>query len=1199
MSQVVTQLEDRDRLIAQLRTSKEKQSVRVRQLELRLHDIYKKVQGRRAAENQCGSRDDGMGFECVPNALEGPFEAEVEEIQQTKGTVELTAELESLMSELTSDSAALDGEVEPLDQDRSSYKEKGEVLVSEREGILKKLRLLQDEVLLLKLERKSIVKSHQMLQSEVEKWKSEVEGFILGEGRQVNDRLNQENDSQHCLVEEQKVKLATEESKASGAIEQREQLAPNVANLEMEKMHLMEELADATANVISLSAKIESLTAAHVELQSELACCATKVAAANSSRDELQGKLRSATEAVAGLRQENEKLCAEIGTLISEKQLLRSQLTQADDHLSKIAADLNILEMTRKELEKVVENLEREAADLRTALKESNAALTNWKVSNEELECKLSEKGAEIAALDTLKNDLEVRLESVSNAEAALRQGSDRFKTEIAAAVEEKQLLTMMLNEAKDHCTKITSDLRANEAARKELKKAVDNLTEESAELRTALEHSNLVVTRSQACVEELEKKLLEKNAEIAAAHLLRDELQEKLQNVSEAESTLRQHNAKLSVEMEVLADEKQAISSMLSTAEAYSSRIASDLKAEEMVRKDLEKALCNLREEAAETHTALEQANAALANSRVHSEELEGRLAETEQSMAKTIQEQLMLSTKLEAVEAEKAAMSAKLMEIEINVTALSEKNSHLVSELQAELTKSSCLKRSLVEKTTRVEELESELLSCSAELAVINSLHSELKAKLQCAEENEQLLRFKNNELSCQAEAGVCEKELLSNKLSEREEHITLLKAENDRAYKDIKAKEAEKTALEATINGLRAQNDNLNAALLESTESLADLEACRKDLQKELLCMEQAMSKVTQDLRRLSAELEAADADRRELKERLMAAERNAASLHAENSKLLDELQGEVGKKRELEDLLTLKDALITEFQSKVERSMSDATAMHTLSAELTKKLESAEEANDDLNMENRKLVTEVAELHLRLVVSNEKLSTAGEQIATLQASYERACDDLRAAEAKGAKLEASITELRMSYEGQSLAYMTVEHRANKYSTICRELDKENRSLRGQLAHLHDLNEQSAADWQRALDKAIAEREGWKQSHDALMERIAPFEEQLSSYELEKRVLEERNEATASQLSKICNKYAKLLGHQNHRQKIHYVDKLAQENVQMKQELLKLREQVHKQNVQINKLDVKLLKATGRRRAPDQENVQPDAL
>ncbi|KAM7291463.1 hyaluronan-mediated motility receptor-like [Ixodes scapularis] len=101
------------------------------------------------------------------------------------------------------------------------------------------------------------------------------------------------------------------------------------------------------------------------------------------------------------------------------------------------------------------------------------------------------------------------------------------------------------------------------------------------------------------------------------------------------------------------------------------------------------------------------------------------------------------------------------------------------------------------------------------------------------------------------------------------------------------------------------------------------------------------------------------------------------------------------------------------------------------------------------------------------------------------------------------------------------------------------------------------------------QKRLEDSCAEAQRWKNDYELLQARVAPFQLQLELYDVERRHLAERNQATESELSKLHHKFSELMGHQNHKQKIHYLTK----------GVLKLQEQNLKQMKLIQKLELEV--------------------
>lgn len=59
------------------------------------------------------------------------------------------------------------------------------------------------------------------------------------------------------------------------------------------------------------------------------------------------------------------------------------------------------------------------------------------------------------------------------------------------------------------------------------------------------------------------------------------------------------------------------------------------------------------------------------------------------------------------------------------------------------------------------------------------------------------------------------------------------------------------------------------------------------------------------------------------------------------------------------------------------------------------------------------------------------------------------------------------------------------------------------------------------------------------------------IGPFRQHLEDYERENKVLESTNEAYQEEKKALLLKFADLLGHQNPKQKIKYINKIIEEN------------------------------------------------
>lgn len=116
---------------------------------------------------------------------------------------------------------------------------------------------------------------------------------------------------------------------------------------------------------------------------------------------------------------------------------------------------------------------------------------------------------------------------------------------------------------------------------------------------------------------------------------------------------------------------------------------------------------------------------------------------------------------------------------------------------------------------------------------------------------------------------------------------------------------------------------------------------------------------------------------------------------------------------------------------------------------------------------------------------------------------------------------------------------------------------------------------------------LNEYKADIEMWKTRYEELWQKIEPFKDQLDEYEAERRALLCQNSRAKEEVAKLGQQYAKLLGHQNKKQKIHHVIKLKEENLALKAENTKLRDTVDKQKRSMRKLEERVDQVTGKKR------------
>jgi len=97
--------------------------------------------------------------------------------------------------------------------------------------------------------------------------------------------------------------------------------------------------------------------------------------------------------------------------------------------------------------------------------------------------------------------------------------------------------------------------------------------------------------------------------------------------------------------------------------------------------------------------------------------------------------------------------------------------------------------------------------------------------------------------------------------------------------------------------------------------------------------------------------------------------------------------------------------------------------------------------------------------------------------------------------------------------------------------------------------------------------------SEKEMWRKRYEDLESKVRPFMSDLDKYEFEKQALLNENQFTQSEMNKLSDKYAHLLGHQNNKQKIRHVQKLKEENYALKAEVMNLKSLVKTQRKHVS--------------------------
>ncbi|CAD7675476.1 unnamed protein product [Nyctereutes procyonoides] len=503
---------------------------------------------------------------------------------------------------------------------------------------------------------------------------------------------------------------------------------------------------------------------------------------------------------------------------------------------------------------------------------------------------------------------------------------------------------------------------------------------------------------------------------------------------------------------------------------------------------------------------------------------------------------------TKMRNMMAKQEGMEVKLQVTQKNL----EESQGKIAQLEGKLV--SIEKEKTDEKSETEKLLEYiEEISCASDQVEkykldIAQLEENLKEKnhevvslKQSLEENVVLLSKQVEDLNAKCQLLEKEKEDLVNRDRVRDETLNS-EMQNLKENLILEKQEHEKLRQkELQTDSLLQQEKELSSSLQQKLCSF------QEEMMKERNLFEEELKQALDELDKLQQKEEQAERLVRQLEEETKS--------RAEELKLLEEkLKGKEAELEESNAAHSQATLLLQESYHSIVQSLGDATAQfESYKAFMAREIE-------DLKLENLSLQEKVT----RAEKSAE--DTQHQILATENANqeYARMLLDLQT---KSALKEAEIKEITVS----SLKTIT---------DLQNQLKQNGEELKKQLEE----EETRKAGKENTVAELTEEMNKWRLLYEELYNKTKPFQLQLDAFEAEKQALLNEHGAAQEQLNKLRDSYAKLLGHQNLKQKIKHVVKLKDENSQLKSEVSKLRSQLAKRKQSETKLQEELNKVLG---------------
>ncbi|XP_036279110.1 hyaluronan mediated motility receptor isoform X2 [Pipistrellus kuhlii] len=507
---------------------------------------------------------------------------------------------------------------------------------------------------------------------------------------------------------------------------------------------------------------------------------------------------------------------------------------------------------------------------------------------------------------------------------------------------------------------------------------------------------------------------------------------------------------------------------------------------------------------------------------------------------------------------EAKMRSMMAKQqgMEVKLHVTQKNlEESQGKVAQLEGKLV--SIQKEKIDEKSETEKLLEYiEEISCASDQVEkykldVAQLEENLKEKncevlslKQSLEENIVTLSEQVKDLNAKCQLLEKEKEDLINRDREQDEHLNS-EIQNLKEKLILEKQEHEKLQQkELQIDSLLQQEKELSSSLQQKLCSF------QEDMMKEKNLFEEELKQALAELDKLQQKEEKSEQLVKQLEEETKA--------RAEELKLLEEkLKGKEAELERSNAAHTQATLLLQERCNTAEQNLGGVKAQF----ESYKVLTACE--TEDLKLENSSLKEKVAK-------AEKSAEDLQHQILATKNSNQEYARMLLDLQTRATLKETEIKEITVS----SL---------KKISDLENQLKQQGEDFKQQLEE----KEARKAGKENTMAELTEEMNKWRLLYEELYNKTKPFQLQLDAFEAEKQALLNEHGAAQDQLNKLRDSYAKLLGHQNLKQKIKHVVKLKDENSQLKSELSKLRSQLAKIKQSERNLQEELNKVLGIRR------------
>ncbi|XP_029020763.1 hyaluronan mediated motility receptor [Betta splendens] len=918
----------------------------------------------------------------------------------------------------------------------------------------------------------------------------------------------------------------------------------------------------------------------------------------------------------------------EIRSLVQQRGEQDRRLLTLEEELKKVEAKLLVAVREKTGLAANVTTLERQRAEL----KKINELLKN-KVSADATKKRLNSLTMELLEA---RNNLDVKHKELSVLQITSEGQMKAIEADLLASRATVSALEERSKDLEDlhQVTKTQNEEFQNENAR--LHAVIQELNQEVRVVQGYLDTANDEIQDLRLKLEEMTQKNMISGSQLDTVKLLEAELEHCVTDLKSTEARLRQKEE----EALNLQQELQASKDVLLETETRLENQKQELKSSQEAYIDLEKKMNVANQHVHDFQATVRQQEAELARLREvlrrTEKELDERVAHLEQrclfseeERCKTQEEGLRrvqeLKTELTLLKEAKRDERKKQIQLQQEHAVLTEeltKEKALVDSLSV------LVKQEREESEEKLKQLTEEMEEIMGELAMLEDQDEKRQEVLEKSHEAIQKLQEERDEL---------EKQLrdMRAQLKSKDNDVAALQEENLAAMKELKeANMSSLSKLESIVTELESSRDAVKAA----EEEVRRVTQQMKDETDKVIHQKEEEIKRMQGVLEEHQERQLAEAKARDENARLLLEvqtclahkDEELKAMEMSHTALISQLQQEMEmqKKEKEEEQRSQSIAQLQDEKEKAQNLLEEVRLekegiMEQLEQERGKRVgieRELEELRGTLETERKDLQqveSEVPRLNAELNRVNEENKRLLSQVELADESRLALENQLGLAEQERNELKTRLTEatqqgvnLHTEIDVMEEAMQSLQQQVNKQQQDKQALQRQVEILTQEKVTLQWELEEQQQEMQRqiadAQDKSLSssETEQWRQLYEELFAKVKPFQEQLNAFAAEKNALLNENGANQEKLNKLADAYARLLGHQNQKQKIKHVMKLKDENISLKQEVSKLRSQMSRQKSDLEQLKSKLPGVPCRRFDPskafqhDKENRQAEA-